>query len=98
MPIQRLPRYQLFLEKLVQITPPEHSEASSWTVALNAVKDILLQINEHFEIFKKHYISFASSLANTTTAMPISNIITGELGILTRNELFILFIKHGSFF
>ncbi|CAB5395993.1 unnamed protein product [Rhizophagus irregularis] len=31
-----------------------------------------------FEIFKKHYISFASSLASTTTTMPIANIITGE--------------------
>ncbi|RIA96832.1 hypothetical protein C1645_754082 [Glomus cerebriforme] len=49
---------------------------------LKLQQNILLQINQHFENFKKNYIAFASSLTSTTTAMPIANIITGELGQL----------------
>lgn len=38
----------------------------------------ILQINQHLEHFKARYLAFATALASTTTAMPITNILTGE--------------------
>ncbi|CAB4432098.1 unnamed protein product [Rhizophagus irregularis] len=84
---QLLDAWELLVEKQEELSKTSRKftlekEIIFLNTTLKLQQNILLQINEHFEIFKKHYISFASSLASTTTTMPIANIITGELGQL----------------
>jgi len=50
MPIQRLPRYQLLLQKLQQLTPSDHMDYQNITQALQLVKGVL----EHINLKKKH--------------------------------------------
>ncbi|RIB07480.1 hypothetical protein C2G38_426146 [Gigaspora rosea] len=45
--------------------------------------NLLLQTSKNLELFKTRYAAFASSLASTTTAMPISNALTGKLDQLS---------------
>ncbi|CAG8674159.1 11004_t:CDS:1 [Acaulospora morrowiae] len=45
--------------------------------------NILQQVSQYLEHFSTHYIAFASSLASTAAAMPITNVLAGGLGHLT---------------
>ncbi|CAG8464950.1 2476_t:CDS:2, partial [Scutellospora calospora] len=58
-------------------------DISKLDTTLTFQTNLLLQISEHLEHFKTRYVEFASSLASTTTAMPIANILTGELDQLS---------------
>ncbi|ETK79985.1 hypothetical protein, variant 1 [Phytophthora nicotianae CJ01A1] len=46
MPIQRIPRYKLLLERLCELTPPEHPDASFLTEAVSRVRTVASGINE----------------------------------------------------
>ncbi|RLN21214.1 hypothetical protein BBO99_00001138 [Phytophthora kernoviae] len=46
MPIQRIPRYKLLLERLCELTPAEHPDAAFLTEAVTRVRDAALLINE----------------------------------------------------
>ncbi|CAG8440685.1 2150_t:CDS:10 [Ambispora leptoticha] len=50
---------------------------------LSVQRDQLLQVIQDLENFKMRYIPFTSSLKNTTTAMPISNVEIGNLDVLS---------------
>ncbi|CAI2167350.1 5785_t:CDS:10 [Funneliformis geosporum] len=89
--VQLLDAWELLVKKQEELSKANQKftlekEIIFLNTTLKIQRDILLQINEHFEKFKKRYILFASSLASTTTAMPIANIITGELDQL-KNEI-----------
>ncbi|RGB22630.1 hypothetical protein C1646_730217 [Rhizophagus diaphanus] len=84
---QLLDAWELLVEKQEELSKMSRKftlekEIIFLNTTLKLQQNILLQINEHFEIFKKYYISFASSLASTTMTMPIANLIIGELGQL----------------
>ncbi|CAI5739492.1 unnamed protein product [Peronospora destructor] len=46
MPIQRIPRYKLLLERLCELTPPEHPDAAFLTEAVNRIRSAASLINE----------------------------------------------------
>ncbi|KAG2762103.1 hypothetical protein PC129_g930 [Phytophthora cactorum] len=46
MPIQRIPRYKLLLERLCELTPPDHPDASFLTEAVSRVRSVASSINE----------------------------------------------------
>ncbi|OWZ14324.1 hypothetical protein PHMEG_00012214 [Phytophthora megakarya] len=46
MPIQRIPRYKLLLERLCELTPPEHPDAAFLTEAVDRVRAAASLINE----------------------------------------------------
>ncbi|EEY65169.1 uncharacterized protein PITG_16365 [Phytophthora infestans T30-4] len=46
MPIQRIPRYKLLLERLCELTPPDHPDASFLTEAVSRVRTVATAINE----------------------------------------------------
>lgn len=46
MPIQRIPRYKLLLERVVELTPPEHPDAAFLSEAVNRVRAAASLINE----------------------------------------------------
>ncbi|CAI5743122.1 unnamed protein product [Hyaloperonospora brassicae] len=46
MPIQRIPRYKLLLERLCEFTPPEHPDAAFLKEAVNRIRSAASLINE----------------------------------------------------
>ncbi|TDH66835.1 hypothetical protein CCR75_005971 [Bremia lactucae] len=46
MPIQRIPRYKLLLERLCDLTPPDHPDAEFLTEAVSRVRSVASGINE----------------------------------------------------
>ena len=49
LPIQRIPRYEMFLQQLVKQTPPEHPDCKSLKDALASVETKATQVNEACE-------------------------------------------------
>ncbi|CAG8522533.1 11653_t:CDS:2 [Racocetra persica] len=58
-------------------------DISRLDTTLSFQANLILQISKHLEHFKTRYVTFASSLASTATAMPISNILTDKLDQLS---------------
>ncbi|CAG8585952.1 3702_t:CDS:2 [Racocetra fulgida] len=58
-------------------------DISRLDTTLSFQANLILQISKHLEHFKTRYATFASSLASTATAMPISNILTEKLDQLS---------------
>jgi hypothetical protein len=46
MPVQRLPRYQLFIQELIKYTEPTHVDYSNLLAALEAIKSLNAGVNE----------------------------------------------------
>lgn len=45
-PIQRLPRYKMFLEQLLKLTPESHADRQALQIALSKVSDAVSYVNE----------------------------------------------------
>ncbi|POM59525.1 Cell division control protein 24 [Phytophthora palmivora] len=70
MPIQRIPRYKLLLERLCELTAPEHPDAAFLTEAVDRVRAAASLINE--TNYQRHFKRFLTS--NHVAALPKYNV------------------------
>lgn len=83
-PIQRLPRYKLFLETLLENTPIHHKDYSNLSNSLKIIQNVLSTINENVREYEHFFILLAiqRSLIGLT-----SNLISPGRILVKKGEL-----------
>lgn len=83
-PVQRLPRYKLFLEQLLKLTPSDHIDRPAIQIALQKVSDVVYYVNEKK---RSHDLELAVFIVFGKIEPPIEDLVSPGRALLMESPL-----------
>jgi hypothetical protein len=86
-PVQRIPRYKLLLQELLQCTPNEHADFKAVSEALQKVNAVAAQINEDVMVFQNRALILQIERAfNSNPGFLATSRVLIKTGMLTKRN------------